>query len=165
MTAFVRTAGIQDLPAIQRFLQESWHATFDALLGVEAVDEITAKWHSQPALKAMLARDRSEYLVADDGKRLCGVAYAAAVGEEDARIVKLHQLYVAPDMQGRGIGGMLLHEIEDSFFESERLRLEVMEINARAIAFYEAEGFALVGREQWGEPAQHTVLIYEKSLI
>jgi ribosomal protein S18 acetylase RimI-like enzyme len=163
MSVFVRTAGPRDIGAIQSLLKATWHATYDGFYGADEVDKITAQWHSTARLSAMMERDRSEYLVADDGQSLCGVAYAAAEGE-DARVVTLFQLYVHPDLQGRGIGGMLLEEIEDSFFESQKLRLEVEERNARAIAFYRSQGFAEVGRlEQCGDVAT-TVLVLEKAL-
>lgn len=164
MSVFVRTAGSRDIPAIRALLLETWHATYDALYGADVVETLTAEWHSPQALQAMIDRDRSDYLVADDGDRLCGCAYAAAAGD-DARIVTLFQLYVLPELQGRGIGGMLLEEIEQSFFESERLRLEVEERNVRAVAFYETEGFTQVGREEHGGALPRTVLIYEKSLL
>lgn len=164
MSVFVRTAGARDIPALRALLSEAWHATYDAFYGADVVADLTAKWHSASALRAMIERDRSEYLVADDSKRLCGCAYAAAVGD-DARVVMLHQLYVLPDLQGHGIGGMLLQEIEDSFFESERLRLEVDERNRRAIAFYAAQGFEEAGRVVDAGALPGTVLIYEKSLV
>jgi ribosomal protein S18 acetylase RimI-like enzyme len=164
VSVFVRTAGSRDIPAIRALLAETWHATYDGFYGAGTVDELTAELHSPKALQAMIDRDRSEYLVADDGERLCGCAYAAATGD-DARIVTLFQLYVLPALQGRGIGGMLLEEVEQSFFESERLRLEVEEKNTRAVAFYETEGFSQVGREEHGGALPRTLLIYEKSLV
>jgi len=164
VSVFVRTAGARDIPAIHALLAETWHATYDGFYGAGTVEAMLAELHSPKALQAMIDRDRSEYLVADDGERLCGCAYAAAAGE-DARVVTLFQLYVLPALQGRGIGGMLLEEIEQSFFESERLRLEVEEKNSRAVAFYETEGFSQTAREEHGGALPRTLLIYEKSLV
>nr|WP_250157309.1 GNAT family N-acetyltransferase [Tianweitania aestuarii] len=145
-------------------LAETWHATYDPIYGPGMVEELTAEWHSPEALQAMIDRDRSEFLVADDGERICGCAFAAAT-LDDMRVVTLFQLYVLPELQGRGIGGMLLEEIEQSFFESQVLRLEVEERNSRAVAFYETEGFTQAGREEHGGAVPRTVLIYEKSLV
>src|SRR6185312_15771767 len=105
-----------------------------AIYGVERVTEITDDWHSIASLKARLTRPNSEFLVADNGKRLGGMAFAAAT--TDPKIVMLHQLYVHPDCQRRGIGRALLDEVEASFPEAHTLRLEVEEANAAAIAFY-----------------------------
>jgi ribosomal protein S18 acetylase RimI-like enzyme len=161
---FVRTASERDLPAIRALLVETWHATYDAIYGAERVTAITDDWHSIGSLKARLARPNSEYLVADDGKAIGGMAYAAAAGE--GKTVMLFQLYVAPSRQGAGIGTMLLAEIEASFPDADSIRLEVEEANARAVGFYRAHGFAEAGRTancgggQSGIPA----LIYEKLL-
>jgi ribosomal protein S18 acetylase RimI-like enzyme len=161
---FVRTASERDLETIKALLADTWHATYDAIYGVERVDEITAEWHSLASLKARLTRPNSEFLVANDGKTIAGMAFAAASG--DAKTVMLHQLYVLPRHQRAGVGRLLLDEIEQCFPEARMLRLEVEEANAGAIAFYEANGFAHAGAtancgaDQSGIPA----LIFEKKL-
>jgi ribosomal protein S18 acetylase RimI-like enzyme len=143
---FVRTAGERDLPAVRSLLAETWHATYDAIYGAGRVAGIVDEWHSIRALKAQLDRPFSEFLVADDGTRLGGMAFASS-GDEGAT-VSLHQLYIRPAHQGRGIGGMLLDEIIGSFHDANRVRLEVEAANARAIAFYLSQGFSEVGRTE-----------------
>jgi GNAT superfamily N-acetyltransferase len=84
-------------------------------------------------------------------------AYFAKVMEATAVTVSLHDgaivgflarnndevdhLYVHPDRHGRGHGAALLTAAQAA---SDRLRLWVFQRNARAIAFYEAHGFAIV---------------------
>ncbi len=138
---FVRTAGERDLQAVRALLVETWHHTYDAIYGVERVSEITDDWHSLEALRAKLISPNSEFLVADDGKRIGGMAFATADGDA----VMLHQLYVLPGYQGRGVGSMLLDEVEGCFPEAQRVRLEVEEANLKAVAFYFGQGFAKVG--------------------
>lgn len=166
MTAFfVRTASARDLDAVRTLLSETWHATYDGIHGAERVNAITTEWHSMEALKARLERPRSEFLVADDGSRIGGMAFASA--DEEGSNVSLHQFYVHPDFHRRGIGLMLFAEIESCFPEAKLMRLEVEEANQRAIAFYRRVGFAPAGRTancgggQSGIPA----LIFEKPLI
>src|SRR4051812_36821706 len=110
---FVRTASERDVAAVRALLVETWHATYDAIYGVGKVTEITDDWHSVASLKVRLAKPYSEFLVADDGKTIGGMAFASS--DPDGKTVTLHQLYVHPDLQGRGIGGMLLDEIIESF--------------------------------------------------
>ena len=160
---FLRTAGERDLAAVRDLLVETWHATYDSIYGAERVTEITDEWHSAASLKARLVRPNSEFLIADDGKRIGGMAFAEGVdgGEE----VVLKQLYVLPDLQGRGIGGMLLDEIIESFPEARAIRLEVEARNTRAIAFYEANGFVRSGDagEHAGASGEPT-LVYRRPL-
>lgn len=159
---FVRTASERDLQAVRDLLVETWHDTYDAIYGVKRVTGITDDWHSLASLKRRLDQPNGEFLVADDGKRLGGMAYASA--DTMGKTVMLHQLYVLPAFQGRGIGGMLLDEIIESFPDATLFRLEVEEANARAIGFYAAQGFEQAGRtancgaEQSGIPA----LIFER---
>ncbi|TPN48758.1 MULTISPECIES: GNAT family N-acetyltransferase [unclassified Mesorhizobium] len=160
---FVRTAGNRDLAAIRALLVETWHATYDAIYGVERVTAITEEWHSIAALKARLTKPNSEFLVADDGKRIGGVAFAESVDGGD--LVVLKQLYVLPTLQGRGIGGMLLDEVIECFPEARAVRLEVEKRNTHAIAFYEANGFVRSGDA--GERARATgeaTLVYHRPL-
>lgn len=158
---FVRTAGARDLEAVRLLLSATWHDTYDAIYGVERVNEITAEWHSMPSLKARLERPASEFLVADDGKSLGGMAYAAA--SNDGKTVTLYQLYILPAFQGRGIGSALLEEIEMSFPEAKRLRLEVEAENARAVDFYARRGF-LPSLEQPAAGSAEGVVVLEKML-
>lgn len=161
---FVRTASEPDLDAIRALLVETWHATYDSIYGADKVTEITDEWHSIAALKRRLTVPNSDFLVADDGEQLGGVAYAEA--KADGKTVMLHQLYVAPAMQGRGIGGALLDEVIESFPDAERFRLEVEEANDKAIGFYLSQRFVEVGRtgncgtEDSGLPA----LIFERAV-
>ncbi|MDQ0320337.1 ribosomal protein S18 acetylase RimI-like enzyme [Pararhizobium capsulatum DSM 1112] len=148
---FVRTATERDLPAISKLLSETSHATYDALYDAEKIDEISTKWHSVAALKANLAGKNAEFLVADNGKTIGGMAYAA-MSETLHETAVLHQLYVLPAFQRQGIGRDLFAELETCFPYAGRMRLEVEENNAKAIAFYEAHGFAPEGSgsPHWG---------------
>ena len=141
---FVRTASERDLASIRELLVETWHATYDAIYGVDRVTAITDDWHSMASLARRLTRPNSEFLVADDGKAIAGMAFAVASG--DGKTVMLQQLYVRPAFQGSGVGGMLLDEILNCFPDADTVRLEVEEANSRAIDFYKGYGFEPVGR-------------------
>jgi ribosomal protein S18 acetylase RimI-like enzyme len=162
---FVRAAAAPDLPAIRALLVETWHATYDGIYGSEKVTAITDDWHSIAALQARLDRLDAEFVVADDGVEIAGMAFASAA--DGGKSVQLSQLYVRPGRQGQGIGGLLLDEIVDSYPDAETVRLEVDPANPRAVAFYRAQGFVEVGRtencgkDQSGLPA----LVMERALV
>ncbi|HMQ58140.1 MAG TPA: GNAT family N-acetyltransferase [Rhizobiaceae bacterium] len=139
---WIRTASLEDLETISAMLSETWHATYDGIYGREKVEELTRNWHSVPALKSRLTKPRSEFIVADDGEEISGMAFISQVDHEESM---LHQLYVRPTAQGQGVGRMLLVECESVFPDVRRIRLEVEEANARAVTFYEANGFRQIG--------------------
>lgn len=152
---FVRTASDRDIAAIRDLLVETWHDTYDGIYGADKVTEITDEWHSIRSLTARLTAPRSEFLVADDGKMIGGVAFAQA--DETGEAVTLRQLYVRPGQQGRGVGGSLLDEIEDSFPEAKRFTLEVEEANAKAVRFYQSRGYVDTGMSTTGACTQSGV--------
>jgi len=139
---WVRTASQEDLDIISTMLTETWHHTYDHIYGREKVAELTEAWHSVAALKQRLTRPRSEFIVADDGAEIGGMAYVTQIDNETSM---LHQLYVRPGQQGRGLGEKLLIEAESSFPDVRRIRLEVEEANNRAVKFYERNGFKQTG--------------------
>ncbi|RIY03721.1 GNAT family N-acetyltransferase [Aureimonas flava] len=154
---FVRTAGARDMAAVGELLRETWHATYDPIHGAERVAAITTDRHGEAVLRARLSEPDTEFLVADDGTRLGGMAFARA-SAGDRTLVTLHQLYVRPEAQGQGIGTDLLGEIAGCFPQATRIRVEVDEANARAIGFYVSQGFAQVGRSDDGSGLPAVVL-------
>lgn len=162
---FVRTASERDLAKVSALLAETWHATYDALYGVDKVREITAHWHSVPALKAKLARKDSEFVVADDGKELAGMGYVA-MSKDRPKAAFLHQLYVLPRYQRQGIGRDMFAELETCFPDANAMVLEVEPRNEAAVAFYLAHGFVKVGetRHKAGDVSDVPLDVYEKPL-
>jgi GNAT superfamily N-acetyltransferase len=66
---------------------------------------------------------------------------AAMVGVLAFRKDWIDQLYVLPNVQGRGVGTELLRVAQNAF---DRLQLWTFQCNVQARRFYEARGFALV---------------------
>lgn len=145
MGTFIRTASERDLPAVRELLGVCWHATYDGIYGAERVSVITAEWHSMASLKARLAKPYSEFIVAEGGTGLDGMAYAS---QSDPGFVMLHQLYLLPQAQGRGLGAEMLAEIEAAFPDAKAIRLEVEAANENAVGFYARRGFVTVSRTE-----------------
>ncbi len=160
---WIRSVADKDLAAIRTLLQLTWHATYDGIYGADKVEAISDSWHSVEALRLHLGKPYSEFVVADDGKRILGVAFASLVKED---VSQLHQLYVHPDAQGQGTGTALLMEMESAFPSAAKIRLEVERANTRAIDFYSRRGYQKVGHtSNCGAPQSGiTALILEKAL-
>ncbi|MDJ0613785.1 MAG: GNAT family N-acetyltransferase [Rhizobiaceae bacterium] len=160
---FVRTAMEQDLPRVREILVETWHATYDDLYGVDKVTEITNDWHSLEKLENRRHVPNSEFLVADNGEIIGGMAFAT----QEEKTIHLHQLYVHPDFHGGKTGLHLMIEIENSFIDAEKISLEVEEKNEKAIAFYKKYGFSVRGKtENCGQSGSGIeALIMEKLIV
>ena len=157
---FVRTASVRDLDKIRPVLVDTWHDTYDAIYSAEIVNDICENWHSVEAIKQNLEDRNAEFVVADDGKTLAGVAFVKAPSEDG--IAYLSQLYVLPEHQRQGIGRDLLQEIEMSFPEAKVMRLGVDARNVKAVGFYERFGYKNMNirLEEGGMEA----LVFEKQL-
>jgi ribosomal protein S18 acetylase RimI-like enzyme len=157
---FVRTASVRDIDKIRPVLVDTWHDTYDAIYSAEIVNDICENWHSVEAIKQNLEDRNSEFVVADDGKTLGGVAFVKAPSEDG--IAYLSQLYVLPEYQRQGIGRDLLQEIEMSFPEAKVMRLGVDARNVKAVGFYERFGYKNMNirLEEGGMEA----LVFEKQL-
>src|SRR5262245_3694452 len=135
---WIRSATKDDLDAVRDMLVATWHATYDEVYGAERVNAITGRYHSLDALRKQLAKPYSEFIIADDGADILGMAYAS---QKDHRMSILNQLYVHPERQKRGVGSLLLAEVESAFPGVFAMQLEVIEANQKAIRFYESRGY------------------------
>jgi ribosomal protein S18 acetylase RimI-like enzyme len=165
MVYFVRTAGERDLERIRALLVESFHAAYDGFYGEAKVDELIAHLFSPAALKARLAKKNAEFVVADSGRDIGAVGYAA-MSADMAKTAVLHLLYVRPLLQRQGIGRDMFAELETCFPDAEIMRLEVEPRNEGAISFYSRLGFVEVGQNENIGPGQSGIpsLILEKRL-
>ncbi len=62
-----------------------------------------------------------------------------------ADTLKVNQLYILPEYQGKGIGAACMKRIiDDANLEQKPVTLQVLKINIRATAFYQRLGFTTV---------------------
>jgi GNAT superfamily N-acetyltransferase len=142
VTLRVRLASATDLPAVSALLVRVWHDTYDAIYGVEKVNEITSRWHSVSNLIRQLQQPLSLSLVAEKDGQILGTSQA--IGQVDGS-VHLGRLYIAPEAQRGGVGAVLLTATEQAFPFASRITLEVEPQNTRATAFYRKHSFEIAG--------------------
>ncbi|MDE2799413.1 MAG: N-acetyltransferase, partial [Gemmatimonadota bacterium] len=62
--------------------------------------------------------------------------------------LKVHQLFIHPEYQGRGIGSACMTRIlADADVSGKTVNLQVLKINIRGIAFYQRLGFSIIGED------------------
>ena len=146
-SVLIRPASQADLPAITRIYQH-------------AVRHGTASFELEPPDEAEMARRMKAvldgnfpYIVAEigdqNGKQIAGYAYASAYRTRPAyRFTVENSVYVAPELQRRGIGKVLLLKlIEDCTARGFRQMIAVIgdSNQAASIAVHKACGFTPAG--------------------
>ena len=138
----IRAATPDDIAAIRALLVETWHHTYDAILGADFVTDATDRWHAPDILAAQAASPEAAFLVAAQNCMLTGHAYAHPLADGTLR---LSRLYVRPAAQRNGVGEALLAAALARFPAASRVSLEVEARNAKGIAFYARHGFTVIG--------------------
>lgn len=154
----IRHAVEADLPAVRALLTETWHDTYDALLGTEWVTEVSGRWHTVENLRKQLSVLGTSFLVAVDQGRIVGHILVDA-SKPPALVVA--RLYVLPAHQRGGVGARLLAAATAEHPGCETLRLDVEARNGKGVNFYRRAGFTEVGRTLI-EGSEH--LVMEKRL-
>ena len=141
--AQIKPARVEHLPALRDLAAVIWHAHYPGIVSREQIDYMLARMYS---LETMWNEIESQAIRYDqlllDGA-LIGFASYGPTG--DPKIWKLHKLYLLPDQHGRGLGSELLHHCETQAHAlgAQRLSLNVNKRNARAIAAYQRNGYAV----------------------
>lgn len=74
------------------------------------------------------------------------VGYFSASSTADA--IRVHQIFILPECQRKGLGSACMRLIVlDAGVQKKAVRLQVLKINTRAIAFYERLGFKIVDED------------------
>ncbi len=150
----IRRAAEGDLQAVRALLAETWHDTYEELLGADWVTEVSGRWHTVENLRKQLDTPGTSFLVAVDEGRIVGHILA------DARkppVLVISRLYVRPGHQRGGVGGRLLAAAVAEHPETRAQRLDVEARNEKGVAFYRREGFCEIGRTVI-EGSEHLVM-------
>ena len=137
----IRPAADTDAPAIADLIASLAHlflASPDGAGSVPFLDSITP-----PALAAFMVRADVVYLVGERNGELCG---AVGVVCDRRKPPHLHHLFVAPQFQGRGIGGQLWLAARRATWTGKATGAFTVNASLSAVAVYRRFGFETVGK-------------------
>lgn len=133
----VTAADIDELVALAR---KVWHQHYPAIISTAQIEYMLAQRYSRDVIAAELQRSDIwwDQLRADERMMAFSSYFKVDAGE-----MKLDKLYVHPQNQRRGYGGMLLDRAVQVAREQRcsRLKLAVNKGNANAISAYKKHGF------------------------
>ena len=80
--------------------------------------------------------------------RFCGIDVGFLATSCTSDTLKVNQIYILPEYQGRGIGSACLTRIiDDASLEQKSVALKVLKVNTRGISLYQRLGFTSVGED------------------
>lgn len=136
-------AGEEHRPAIQQLAGVIWRACYPGIITNEQIDYMLAWMYSLDALRAEMRSQGIRYdRLLVDGKMAGFASYGPT---DNPGVIKLHKLYVLRELQGRGLGSLLLQHCERAAHKlgAHRLILAVNKRNTKAIASYRRNGFTV----------------------
>ena len=78
--------------------------------------------------------------------QFCGTDVGFLATSRTRATLKVNQLYILPEYQGRGIGtACMTRVLNDASLRQKPVVLQVLKVNTRGVAFYQRLGFTTVG--------------------
>jgi GNAT superfamily N-acetyltransferase len=132
-----------DLPAISELAGIIWRACYPDIITHAQIDYMLARMYAPDVMRDEIRSQGIRYdCLFVDGKMAGFASYGPT---SKPGVMKLHKLYLLPELHGRGLGSRLLQHAESEVrhFGAQRLILAVNRRNAKAIAAYQRNGFVI----------------------
>lgn len=134
------------IPFIQHIANNTWPETFGEILSAEQINYMLFMMYDEQALLRQMKAGHV-FLLARYNNETVGFA-SYELNYKGSPDVKLHKIYILPEMQGKKIGQHLIQEVAaiGRAAAQQGLLLNVNRHN-KAIQFYERIGFVVIGEE------------------
>jgi ribosomal protein S18 acetylase RimI-like enzyme len=141
-----------DFETLARLAEAIWRTHYIRIIGSAQIDYMLAERYTPEKLRLYLnADDRWLMLLRTDGPDgnlavgYCSYALTGDPGEMKPGVMKLEQLYLLPELHGKGLGRLMLCHVEEQARARGRstLVLQTNKRNTNAIAFYRKAGFTV----------------------
>jgi ribosomal protein S18 acetylase RimI-like enzyme len=132
-----------DFETIARLGEAIWRSHYTKIISNAQIDYMVGERYTPQKLRLYLnAADRWLMLLRIDSRAIGYCSYALT---DDPGEMKLEQLYLLPELHGRGLGRLMLRHVEQQARARGRstLMLQTNKRNDIAIAFYRKAGFTV----------------------
>lgn len=156
----IRLAVPTDATKIENVARLTWQSTYSAIISPENQERLLGRWYAPPTLNEAIIRKDSWFFVALLQSALIGFAQFI-LREEAQKSGELSRIYVLPEYQRFGVGGLLLNEGVASLSQKgiNHLFVVVEKDNLIGRRFYEKKGFYPVREFAFELPNQNLLLV------
>ena len=136
----------KDFKSIQEIANIAWTDTYKTILSKAQIEYMLELFYSDGALLKNLNDGHHFLLATENSKPLGFAAYEPHYHSKNQ--IRLHKLYLLPKAQGKGVGKLLIQEVEKKAKENhdEAISLNVNRFN-EAYLFYLKNGFQIIAEE------------------
>jgi GNAT superfamily N-acetyltransferase len=141
--AQILPAAEADLPALAELAGVIWRACYPGIISRDQIEFMLARMYAPATLRDEILSQGIHFYRLLVGGRFGGFG---SIGPTDnLGMMKLHKLYLLPELQGCGLGSLLLQHCaaEARRLGARRLILAVNKRNSSAIAAYRRNGFEI----------------------
>lgn len=134
----------EDAKSIQDLANTIWPVSFSNILSNEQINYMMEMMYAIPVLEKEIGRGVSYYIFSLDKN---DIGYTA-IEPKESGVFKLHKIYLAPNLQGKGLGKFQLATMEKTVIAlgGKSLYLNVNRSN-KAVSFYQSQGYEIIREE------------------
>ncbi|AFL85410.1 acetyltransferase [Belliella baltica DSM 15883] len=133
---------------VQKIAQITWPHTFKDILTSSQIEYMMDWMYSLESLNSQVKDKNHVFLLAEENEKYIGYC-SYELNCANSGKVKIHKIYLLPDVQGQGVGKRLISEVEKiakaNLFDA--IYLNVNRFNNQALQAYLALGFYEAKRE------------------
>ena len=143
----IRPATPEDASIIQQLAEAIWLPTYSPILSQEQIRYMLDHIYDLDSITGQIKDGNQTYMMLMvDGVPTGFAAYSARTENPD--IYKLHKLYCLPAKHRKGLGKLLLQEVEDMILDEGKTILELnVNRHNKAKQFYERCGYRVHAQE------------------
>ena len=142
------TATVAQLPIIKDLALKIWPSTYGEILSKKQLDFMLDKFYDLNYLEnLMLVQNQVFLLISQNDTFLgfCAYELNETNSTKDISKTKLHKLYVLPETQGKGLGKLLLKQVEKVAILNNNIAV-ILNVNRynKAVQFYNKQDYKII---------------------
>lgn len=143
MSCEFRAVTPADIETVRRLADRIWHACYPGIITTEQIRYMLGWMYAPHKLAGELARGVTYELIERAAEP---VGYLAHELQSGGRTLHLNKLYLLPELQGQGLGQLMLRRVLGAAQQAgaTQVELRVNRSNVQAVRAYERAGFQIV---------------------
>ena len=156
----IRALNETDHDSTINIVNENWRTVYSGYVNSALLSDEGCRIRASEMKNDFTSQRFEEYIWEENGCVAALLSLGKTEDTDKAGAYELWRIYIAPEMQGKGIGGKLLNFAEEKAKQKgyTEMLIWAFQENTRAISFYQKHGFQIDKTEFLEEP-YHTYCV------